>query len=294
MILAHFYRFHKFRTRPPRDTPVRENPNAIPDYSNEIRSSGDLDQLRNGWGHFHLMGDIRLEDNFVPIDGFSGILDGNGFRISMNLPYTRNLQRAGLFGTIDSGSTVEIRNLHIDIRSRIVAHRGRRINRIEFARSYAGAFVAFNRGNLTISQSFVTGQGHAISAENCSDGSGTDRYAYAGGMIGMNHGTVIIRNSYSLSGVRALVITRRGPTRTAYAGGLVGENRGSLDIINSFYRGNITAARCNEGHHVRVDNCCTTVGTHRMLGRGTFNSTDIYVNPSQISNPRWGVNYFLG
>jgi hypothetical protein len=65
-----------------------------------------------GANHYELMNDLDLTGSWTPIDGFSGVLEGNGYTLSnltINAPSTG---RQGLFASLATGA--EIRNLVLD------------------------------------------------------------------------------------------------------------------------------------------------------------------------------------
>lgn len=64
--------------------------------------------------NYILMNDIILGNDYDPISGFDGILDGNNFSITLqSRPNTFSRSRYAIFRTLDSGST--IRNLVINV-----------------------------------------------------------------------------------------------------------------------------------------------------------------------------------
>ena len=134
--------------------------------------------------------------------GFTGLLDGNGYAIS-NLTINRpDEDGVGLFGTIGDPSTMtggDIKNLGLE-------------NFKISGQDYVGALASLSFG--TITNCYVTG-----------DVTGNE---YAGGLVGENIG--IITNSY------AAAVSVMGNDNVS--GGLVGFNVGT--ISNSYASGSIT------------------------------------------------------
>ena len=136
--------------------------------------------------------------------GFTGLLDGNGYAIS-NLTINRpDEDGVGLFGTIGDPSTMtggDIKNLGLE-------------NFKISGQAYVGALASFSLG--TITNCYVTG-----------DVTGNE---YAGGLAGANRG--IITNSY------AAAVSVMG--NATASGGLVSINDGT--ISNSYASGSITGS----------------------------------------------------
>ncbi|WP_419234100.1 GLUG motif-containing protein [Aliarcobacter cryaerophilus] len=188
---------------------------------------------------------------------FIGIFDGKGFTIS-NLYINRPTQNyIGLFGTINSSST--IKNLGL-------------VNATVSGFIYVGGLVGVNDGTITNSYATGTlsGNSYVGGLVGFNDGTITNSYATGslsgthtvGGLVGYNmSGT--ISNSYASGNVIAqnylvggLVGAIRGGTITnsyskgtvsgnSYVGGLAGENDGT--ITNSYSTGNVSENGQNIG-----------------------------------------------
>ncbi len=132
---------------------------------------------------------------------FTGTFDGNGNIVS-NLYINRNSSYKGLFGIIGEGGTVK--NLAIEDAN--------------MSGQYdLGTLVGENRG--TIDYCYATG--------NVTGGS----YVHAGGLVGQNTHTGIIKNSYAVVNVT---------TEGKNTGGLVGSNDGLIE--KCFATGNVAGS----------------------------------------------------
>lgn len=140
-----------------------------------------------------------------PEEGFSGSLDGNGYTISnLYIPLAEDGSAEGLFGSIADGGIV--RNLNLK-------------NADVTGSSNTGILAAVNYGSI----------------ENCTvDGVITayqyDRPANAGGVCGMNYGT--LDNVESTVNIHLI-------TSSSTAGGVAAQNEGIIN--NAAYAGTITA-----------------------------------------------------
>ena len=199
-----------------------------------IKTAQDLDNIRNNLsGKYILMNDIDLSSytNWNPIGeyrytqggaGFTGILDGNGYKIS-NLTINRpDEHNTGLFASIGdtSSSAGEVKNLGLE-----------NVNIVD-GDIYVAGLAAENRG--TITNCYVTG--------NVNGG------AYVGGLVGASIGTVSY--CYSASNVSG-----------GYIGGLVGSNSGNISnsyatgkvFDGGYYNGGLAGQ--NNGN---ISNCYAT------------------------------------
>jgi len=91
------------------DTPAEPEDTALVGATN-VNDYAGL-QAMTGSGHYNITGDIDLEgETWIPIDDFSGVIEGNGFTIS-NLTHTAEASAfdTGMFNNLLSGA--EIRNL---------------------------------------------------------------------------------------------------------------------------------------------------------------------------------------
>jgi len=190
-----------------------------------IMTPEDLSDVRNDPGAYYKLGtDINLAgydydgdgpDNggWMPIDNFTGTLNGNGYAI-LNMTIDRpSTSDVGLFGKIGAGGNlVNLRLLDVDVRGNVAA----------------GGVAGNPLAGATIERSYATGRVHADTN--------------AGGLTGVNVGT--IRNSYAIvdvSGgarVGGLTGTNAGEIKNAFSagsvrgyeeiGGLTGYNVGQI------------------------------------------------------------------
>ena len=188
-----------------------------------IKTAQDLDNIRNDLdGKYILMNDIDLSSysNWDPIgemdsdagimQGFTGVLDGNGYSIK-NLTINRPTEDGvGLFALIGDANTMsggEVKNLgleNVDVEGNLGA----------------GGLASVSVGNIT--NCYINGK---------INGNG----AYAtGGLVGQNLGT--IKNCYSNCEVVG---------KYHYTGGLTGANQGQ--ILNCFSTGTVTGQQEGAG-----------------------------------------------
>ncbi len=185
---------------------------------------------------YELGNDINLQEieNWEPIENFSTTLEGNGFSIS-NLTINRgNIDSVGLF----VGNTGTIRNL---VLSTIEVTGGTRV----------GGLVGVNQSrliNIHVEGGTVRGEGGTVGlltgrndtaafiVNSSARGTATARMRWAGGISGVNSGSII--NSYADAMVTAL----------GDAGGFVGENVGS--IINSYSMGSAHITESEQNNQV--------------------------------------------
>ncbi|MBQ2711161.1 MAG: InlB B-repeat-containing protein [Clostridia bacterium] len=146
-----------------------------------ISTAEDFEKIRqNPTETFRLLNDVDMRSEIVtPIEDFTGILDGNGYKLyNFILSVNDNISSFGLFK--QSGGT--IRNLTLDevicSVTASVATNGEN--------DYVGILVGKNYGTLynchVISPSFVVKSAISHSSLN--------NYFHVGGMAGINHGTV--------------------------------------------------------------------------------------------------------
>jgi len=180
--------------------------------------------------YFVLANDIYLDEEWVPIDDFRGILDGRGYSIH-NLYVLGSSGRvtAGLFGSM-SDADVTIKNLRVYIDSQgVTSASPLTLN------AFAGGLVGFvSDGSLTVMNCCVEGNVFATpSGSSSSFGQG------AGGLIGgaISGARITISTSFADSNVAIA----RG-FLSATAGGLIGRGSGSLVISNSYATGNVVVA----------------------------------------------------
>ena len=184
-----------------------------------ITSATELNEIRNNLeAHYKLMNNIDLTDwitenspieGWVPINGFSGSLDGNGFIIYgvwIDRPAINNV---GLFGSITGG---------VIKRTGIIIPDDKKIE----GNNNVGGFVGhtpYTTTEISIDECFVTGG--TIEAKGSA----------AGGILGYtstNSTTVNIRNCYVAN---TTVLGADG------AGGLVGTAYRSINVENCYSTG---------------------------------------------------------
>ena len=184
-----------------------------------ITSATELNEIRNNLeAHYKLMNNIDLTDwitenspieGWVPINGFSGSLDGNGFIIYgvwIDRPAINNV---GLFGSITGG---------VIKRTGIIIPDDKKIE----GNNNVGGFVGhtpYTTAEISIDECFVTGG--TIEAKGSA----------AGGILGYtstNSTTVNIRNCYVAN---TTVLGADG------AGGLVGTAYRSINVENCYSTG---------------------------------------------------------
>ncbi len=171
--------------------------------------------------YFALKVDINLNGNdWTPIgtksNAFAGTFDGNGKKI-YNLSVTANTAYAGLFGYV-SGT---IKNL--GIASGTIAPES------TASSTYVGTLVAYLSGKVENCYSQATIN---VNVANI---------VYAGGLVGQVHTGAIVKDSYAAGDV---MVTSTG--NYAYSGGFVGMNKGTIEGSLAF--GNVTAKGSDESH----------------------------------------------
>jgi MoxR-like ATPase len=177
------------------------------------------DKYREKEYYFKQVEDIDLSsmENWDPIDRFSGHYNGNNKKIS-NLKIDRkNLERAGLFGSISENSSVKnVRLENIDIKGD---------NSSFYSDFYAGGLVGYNKG--TVYKNNIAG---SINSST----SGVEACLYAGGLIGYNGGRVF-KNHTTTN-----VSSSSSGSSDCYAGGLIGYNGGS--VTNNYATGSVESS----------------------------------------------------
>jgi len=185
-----------------------------------ISTPQQLDDIRNNLsGTFELSNDINMSSwgNWIPIDNFSGSLDGKGFVIS-NLSVDKSGEHAGLFGSV---SPTFIKNLGME-NCTIISQS-----------DYAGAIAGYinvsgmEYSNLYVKDSYIEGDLRTgglfgqLNKTSLRDSFSLDNEiisrGYVGGMVGRFFwGTQTLTNCYSASKVT--------DTQYGVVGGLIGGN----------------------------------------------------------------------
>ena len=106
------------------------------------------------------------------------------------------------------------------------------VNIVVAGSAYAGGLVGYNYYNITITDSYATGNVTA---------SGYD--SYAGGLVGYSQSDSTITDSYATGNVTA------SSSYNCYAGGLVGNSSNNITISDSYATGNVTASSNNNNSY---------------------------------------------
>ena len=192
-----------------------------------IKTAQDLDNIRNDLdGKYILMNDIDLSSysNWDPIgeidmdtgtgQGFTGVLDGNGYTISnltINRPDEDGVGLFGFVGDTTGAAATEIKNLGLE-------------NVDVTGNGMIGGIAGFSSAN--IANCYTTGSVTGSLVE-------INVYGF-GGLVGLSTGNIL--NSYSQANVSGGI----------YVGGLVGSL--SLGVIaNSYSEGSVVAGEHGGG-----------------------------------------------
>jgi len=231
------------------------NQDPIPADAIHIQTATQLAAIggaQSAGKYYVLDNDINLIDEWVPIDGFNGIFDGQGHNINnLYVLKSSNRQYVGLFGQI-TGRGATIKNVGVNIGSEGLTASGSSVS--------AGGLVSNSNNLLNIANCFVVGDVSAygttcfvgglvgnmptglINLENCFVMG--DVFAHAsqrvtvGGLIGWGLGsgvTSTVENCFVVGDVSASCSSYE-----AYAGGLIGDFL-VIDIKNCHVIGDVTA-----------------------------------------------------
>jgi hypothetical protein len=219
-------------------------PGPLPPKDLDIYNWNDLNDIRdNLGGHHKLMNNLDFNTDgyndlasslandgkgwepIGPSDEFSGILDGQGYKIQglfINRPEVGG--RVGLFCSIGVGGVVEnIGVVYADVTGY----------------DYVGALAAANGG--TVSNCYATGivTGNTAvgglvgvnggTVDSCYSTASVTGSSYVGGLVGGSSAVGTVSNSYSTGSVSG----------STYVGGLMGRNSGGT-ISNSYSTGTVT------------------------------------------------------
>lgn len=194
-----------------------------------------------------------LTEGWLPINGFSGVLNGNDFKISglsINRP---TLDNVGFFGTLGNGSnsptvTVEIKNLTLEVAASESVTGNTRV----------GALIGYADDGLSLDNVHIVGANSDSQVLSSDETLSTDN-GRSGGMIGLADRSTIFRCSSSIKVLTSgggrigglIGMTNTTSVDQCYAsgdvyakfedvGGLIGygHNTGST-ITNSYATGNI-------------------------------------------------------
>ncbi len=185
-----------------------------------ITTAEELNNIRNDTTAKYLLGnDINFKgDIWTPIENFSGILDGAGYRI-YNFAMSSTAEYMGFVNTNDG----TIQNIVFDELTISFDHDGYNTN------SHAGAIAAVNNGTI---ENCELRSGSISMRSWVYDARGTSRDVFMGGLVGQNKGVlsncrnyVDITFSTSCSGWGSVTII-------AFVGGAVGLNEGTVSGVN--------------------------------------------------------------
>ena len=203
------------------------NGNGTSDAPYQINSAADLAYLASSVNsgqnyagkYFVLNVDINLcSKSWTPIGTknrpFAGVFDGNGKKI-YNLSVTMDTAYAGLFGYVSG--TIK----HLGVVSGTIAPAS------TAATTYAGPLIGYLTGTV---ENCYSRADVSVSIKNIS---------YAGGLIGHVDTAASVKDSYASGHVSAT-----STSGFAYAGGFVGANKGTIDGCLAF--GNVKAHGSNE------------------------------------------------
>lgn len=239
--------------------------------SQMISTAEELNNVRNDLaGSYKLTTNITVED-WQPIEGFQGILNGDGYTITIksinqNVSFPDEMANIGLIGTLEKDGVVK--NLRTDGN---ISYTGTSIE------CKTGGIVVNNKGLIENCASKAT-----VTAEN-----GTK--ANIAGGIAADNSEGIIKNCYSLGSVTAI----SQDDSVASSGGIAGMNGGN--ISNSFSAGMIISKAVkgtSQGGGIvannetgKIENCVAMNTVIRVLGEGV-NSYDhlIGVNSAEAIN----------
>lgn len=226
-----------------------------------IRSVDELYAIRNDLkGNYRLMNDIDLSGSeWVPIEKFNGVLDGNGYRIKgMTIKKSDVEDDEGLFGRLENAIIRNLGMCDVDI------------NILESSSS-CGA-IAGDAAGAYIANCFVSGQ-------ICSNG-------IVGGLIGGydNSGgsDFEITNCYNTASIQRI---KDGDYIDEGVGGIMGADRGNASVTNCYNHGSI-----NNGNGKAIGG-----GMHKncayLKESGTGKWGDTPLSDEQMKNANYFTNF---
>ncbi|MBN2980436.1 phosphodiester glycosidase family protein [Cohnella algarum] len=190
----------------------------------ELATAADLELIRaNPSGHFRLTADIELTGNFVPLDTFSGTLDGDGHTID-GLTVVADAGRPKVGFIIENRGTI----------SRIGFTNVAVVGKTTDTGFWAGGIAAENRG--TIRESFVTGmivgsyRSGGIAAHNYSviknvfSDAVVKARGESGGLVAVSEGGSTLSTSYAVPDVYSLRNNTGGLSGYAYTDAVIRNN----------------------------------------------------------------------
>jgi hypothetical protein len=183
----------------------------------ELNSIGYNPRLMDA--HFKLINDVNLSGvnfftigNELQLQGYAGVFDGNGYKISNLTIDSNEVDNIGLFGYVRGGTIMNLGLIDANIDAQTCSNVGSLVGYLE-----QGSIINCNSvGGSVSGNSFVGGLvGYNIDStvNQCYSKGAVSGNWYIGGLVGDNSSGVVIQ-SYSTGMVSG----------TDYVGGLVGEN----------------------------------------------------------------------
>ncbi len=229
----------------------------VDDYT-EIKTAEELKAITNpsetNTGKYVLVNDINLNNiTWTPIENFSGILDGNGHQIK-NFALNGSGNSMGFVNT-NAGT---IKNMVFNGVTVVYDH-----NCSGGQDGYSGTIAAVNNGVISgcvIRNASIQMKAYIVSVS-------ATRYAYMGGLVGKNTGTITECQLYGDITFRTSAEEYKGyhdkwstsrpdkcydctymyATLNSYLGGIVGENNGDVNntLVNGTIAVNVYVAKAN-------------------------------------------------
>ena len=207
-----------------------------------VATENQLNAIRvNSDKHFKLQNDIVLLRKFIPIQVFSGSLDGDEYTISGLKLTSSDVEDIGLIRK----NTGTIKNLTVSTNSFDIK---------SVDTTYIGVIAGINEGTISRVKALGNIQTDALGS-----------FVYIGGITGKNAGTV----SKSVSEVN---VTAEGTN--VYAGGAIGENKGAVE--KTYATGNVVindALMAYAGGFVGVSD--NLISNCYATGDATINVNDV-------------------
>lgn len=221
--------------------------------------------------HYRLGGDIILDSDRSPIEGFSGTLDGNGYKITIE---DNGDSCEGVFGTIDHAT---IKNLTVDGSIR-TGKNGGIIAKINDGGTIDGCVVTGLVEVKTDSAGGICGQNLGVIKNCLSAAYSVAAGSFAGGICGQNLG--IIENCLSATEVVASEM---------YAGGISGTNDGGT--IKNSVGANMTVYDSLTTHSGKLTTNRKNAVTQNNYCYDGIISNALYEEPSQHSQNGFDVSW---
>ncbi|HZJ89444.1 MAG TPA: hypothetical protein VFD05_02000 [Bacilli bacterium] len=277
-----------------------EDITVVAEYFYPIYTRADLENITNNLnGTYRLMNDLDLKDEeWVPINGFAGEFNGQGFTIS-GMTILTYYESVGLFGEVDDAT---ITNLTLSD------------SLIEFASPaqpgnvFVGGIIGSSHNNHDLMLSALTNESFVMNVDERSFG-----YVGFGGILGNYESTggttLAIIDSLNASEITGefyeslgglvgrimtlgaeITVTRSGNsgkiTTSLYTGGLIGDfyDTNSLITIEDSY---------NAGEIIGLAHLGGLIGQMRLFDRSTITLENSY-NTNDISGTATGIGGLIG